>query len=102
MYSIGTYIEDYYVTCSSSAERSLEDSSASLLAASPGPKPWPGQAQQAASSIEQVGRPFNMHFARLAKVLGFERFEDVTNVLSERFLYCAKLQDESLRKVVDF
>jgi hypothetical protein len=44
--------------------------------------------------------PFSARFSKLVKILGFRHFEDVAQFLEERYIYCRRLQDEGLRRLV--
>jgi hypothetical protein len=94
IYSVGAYIEACNAKPSS---KRVSTASAESLVSSPA---TPGVGQQDANG--EGNGPFSALFSRLVKVLGFRTFEDVTNFLSKRYLYCARVQDESLRKLMKF
>jgi hypothetical protein len=94
IYSVGAYIEACNAKPSS---KRVSTASAESLVSSPA---TPGVGQQDANG--EGNGPFSALFSRLVKVLGFRTFEDVTNFLTERYLYCARVQDESLRKLMKF
>lgn len=80
VYSVGTYIEDCHARPEQRDSPTLETVTTTF-----------GNGER------KVGL-FGQQFQRLAKVLGFEHVEEVTTLLSERYLYCARLQDDSLRR----
>ncbi|KAJ9602256.1 hypothetical protein H2200_013111 [Cladophialophora chaetospira] len=50
---------------------------------------------------ESCAQFFGLRFRILARALKFRRFEDLTTLLSQEYLYCARLQEGILRKLVD-
>ncbi len=92
VYSVGAYVEDCETgpiqRCSDT--RSRDSMVSSTTTQRQGPRD---------TSTGGVGL-FGARFATLAKVLGFDNLEEVTSLLSERYLYCARLQNESLRKLL--
>ncbi|KAJ9604110.1 hypothetical protein H2200_011633 [Cladophialophora chaetospira] len=81
IYSIGAYVEDVFM------RPELEKKG--LIAGPPLP--------------EFAKRFFSTRFSYLAAAnLQFTKFEDISRFLSENYLYCPRLQDQSLRKLVSF
>ena len=61
------------------------------------------QVGMAPGLSEFAKRFFSTRFSYLtAAMLQFTKFEDISNFLGEHYLYCPRLQDQSLRKLVSF
>jgi hypothetical protein len=81
IYSVGAYVEDVFM------RPELEKK---------GPLSGP-------SLPEFAKRFFSTRFSYLAAAnLQFTKFEDISRFLRENYLYCPRLQDQSLRKLVSF
>ncbi|ETI21778.1 hypothetical protein G647_05847 [Cladophialophora carrionii CBS 160.54] len=94
IYSVGAYIEHCNIKPSS---RRVSTASAEPLVSS---LATPGVGEQ--NTTGGGDGPFTALFSRLVKPLGFGTFQDLTSFLSERYLYCARVQDDSLRKLMEF
>ncbi|OQV05386.1 hypothetical protein CLAIMM_10140 [Cladophialophora immunda] len=85
--SVGAHIEEHHLSLAARQAPPLPSSSISATGSRP-------QDTTGGSGLFTAG------FAKLARTLGFEGFDDVATFLAERYLYCPRLQDATLRRLL--
>lgn len=115
IYSLGAYIEDCHINPIARRPSAAAESMVSPAVAATQTSEHNQQRRDvhphsdtstssestvAGGAVQSPHGPFAMRFKNLAPLLGFQSFEDVTDFLSDRYLYCRRLQAASLRKLM--